>query len=164
MGQGGSGAERRPRRRNPAGGRSFPPPRHRSRAGAKEACIAMSVLLVEDRGAVRFLTMNRPEKRNALNSALTQGLLDALHAADADEGVGAVVLTGAGQAFCAGADLAEFKDLKDPRADEGRRVIRELAAKADVFLENFPVGTLGRYGLDFAALGALNPRLIYVSC
>ena len=50
------------------------------------------------------------------------------------------------------------------RSDEGRRVIRELAAKADVFLENFPVGTLGRYGLDFAALGALNPRLIYVSC
>ena len=80
----------------------------------------MSVLLVEDRGAVRFLTMNRPEKRNALNSALTQGLLDALHAADADEGVGAVVLTGAGQAFCAGADLAEFKDLKDPRAAEER--------------------------------------------
>jgi len=50
------------------------------------------------------------------------------------------------------------------RADDGRKLIRELAQKADVLLENFPVGTLGKYGLDFAALGALNPRLVYVSC
>ena len=42
-------------------------------------------LLIENRGAVRILTMNRPEKRNALNSELTQGLLDALRAADADD-------------------------------------------------------------------------------
>ncbi|MDH4095275.1 MAG: enoyl-CoA hydratase/isomerase family protein [Betaproteobacteria bacterium] len=62
-------------------------------------------------GAVRVLTLNRPEKRNALNTALTQALLDALRAADADESVACVVLTGAGQGFCAGADLAEFKDL-----------------------------------------------------
>jgi enoyl-CoA hydratase/carnithine racemase len=68
-------------------------------------------LISEDRGAVRVLTMNRPEKRNALNTALTQELLDALRAADADDSVGCVVLTGAGQGFCAGADLAEFKDL-----------------------------------------------------
>ena len=50
------------------------------------------------------------------------------------------------------------------RSDEGRKVIRELAEKADVVVENFPVGTLSRYGLDFASLSALNPRLIYVSC
>ena len=77
-------------------------------------------LLVEDRRAVRILTMNRPDKRNALNSALTQGLLDALRAADADEAVHAVVLTGAGPGFCAGADLSEFKDLQDAVAAEGR--------------------------------------------
>jgi enoyl-CoA hydratase/carnithine racemase len=57
------------------------------------------------------MTLNRPEKRNALNTALTQALLDALRAADTDEAVGCVVLTGAGQGFCAGADLSEFKDL-----------------------------------------------------
>jgi enoyl-CoA hydratase/carnithine racemase len=68
-------------------------------------------LICEDRGGVRVVTLNRPEKRNALNTALTQQLLDALRAADADEAVGCVVLTGAGQGFCAGADLAEFKDL-----------------------------------------------------
>jgi enoyl-CoA hydratase/carnithine racemase len=68
-------------------------------------------LLVENRGAVRVLTLNRPAKRNALNGALTQALLDALRAADADESVACVVLTGAGQGFCAGADLSEFGDL-----------------------------------------------------
>ena len=73
-------------------------------------------LLAEDRGGVRILTMNRPEKRNALNSALTGGLLEALRAADADDAVGAIVLTGAGPAFCAGADLAEFREMQDPEA------------------------------------------------
>ena len=69
------------------------------------------VLLTEDRGAVRILTMNRPEKRNALNTALTHALLDGLRAADGADSVAVVVLTGAGQGFCAGADLSEFKDL-----------------------------------------------------
>src|ERR671935_743903 len=50
------------------------------------------------------------------------------------------------------------------RKNEGRKLIRELAQKADVLVENFPVGTLGKSGLDFAMLAALNPRLIYVSC
>jgi enoyl-CoA hydratase/carnithine racemase len=77
-------------------------------------------LLVEDRGAVRILTLNRPEKRNALNTELTRSLLESLRKADADEGVGCIVLTGAGQGFCAGADLGEFKGLKDPQAAEAR--------------------------------------------
>ncbi|HEU4645157.1 MAG TPA: enoyl-CoA hydratase/isomerase family protein [Burkholderiales bacterium] len=71
----------------------------------------MGTVPIYDVGAVRVLTLNRPEKRNALNTELTQALLDALRAADADEAIGCVVLTGAGQGFCAGADLAEFKDL-----------------------------------------------------
>jgi enoyl-CoA hydratase/carnithine racemase len=77
-------------------------------------------LIVENRGAVRILTLNRPEKRNALNTALTRSLLEALRAADADDSVGCVVLTGAGQGFCAGADLGEFKELADPQAAEAR--------------------------------------------
>ncbi|HKQ27645.1 MAG TPA: CaiB/BaiF CoA-transferase family protein [Burkholderiales bacterium] len=52
----------------------------------------------------------------------------------------------------------------DLRSAEGKQTIRALAQKADVVVENFPVGTLGRYALDYAALSALNPRLIYVSC
>ena len=50
------------------------------------------------------------------------------------------------------------------RSDEGRKLIRGLAEKADVVLENFPVGTLARYGLDFSNLSSLNPRLVFVSC
>ena len=50
------------------------------------------------------------------------------------------------------------------RSDEGKKLIRALAQKADVLLENFPVGTLGRYGLDYSSLSALSPALIYVSC
>ena len=50
------------------------------------------------------------------------------------------------------------------RQPEGQNIIRELAQKVDVVVENFPAGTLGRYGLDFAMLSALNPRLVYVSC
>jgi enoyl-CoA hydratase/carnithine racemase len=65
-------------------------------------------LLIEDRRAVRVLTMNRPDKRNALNNELTQSLLSALQAADSDPSVKALVLTGAGKAFCAGADINEF--------------------------------------------------------
>lgn len=68
-------------------------------------------LLIEDRGAVRLLTMNRPDKLNALNTELTTALVDALAAADKDEAVRVVVLTGAGRGFCAGADLKEFSTL-----------------------------------------------------
>ncbi|HEY5636200.1 MAG TPA: CaiB/BaiF CoA-transferase family protein [Burkholderiales bacterium] len=50
------------------------------------------------------------------------------------------------------------------RSDEGRRIVRELGAQADVFVENFPTGTLARQGLDYNVLSALNPRLVYVSC
>ncbi len=53
--------------------------------------------------------------------------------------------------------IADFKN-----ADDLRRV-RELAAGADVVLENFKTGTLARFGLDFASLEALNPRLVYCS-
>ena len=50
------------------------------------------------------------------------------------------------------------------RSPEGQNIIRELAQKVDVVVENFPAGTLGRYGLDFTMLSALNPKLVYVSC
>ena len=50
------------------------------------------------------------------------------------------------------------------RSGEGQQVVRDLAQQADVFVENFPAGTFARYGLDFATLSNLNPRLCYVSC
>ena len=50
------------------------------------------------------------------------------------------------------------------RSPGGQDIIRELAQKVDVVVENFPAGTLARYGLDFTMLSALNPKLVYVSC
>lgn len=67
-------------------------------------------LLVHHAGAVTTLTLNRPEALNALDEALTTALIDALDHAEADDGVGAVVLTGAGRGFCAGADLSQIAD------------------------------------------------------
>ena len=86
-------------------------------------------LLVEDRGAVRILTMNRPEKRNALNTELTRGLLEGLQESEKDSSVHCVILTGAGKGFCAGADLAEFKDLvpeKQHLVDERAELTMQL--------------------------------------
>ena len=77
-------------------------------------------LLIEDKGTVRIITLNRPEKRNALDTALTRELLEALRRANDEESLHCVVLTGAGPGFCAGADLSEFKGLKDPKAAEAR--------------------------------------------
>ncbi len=79
-------------------------------------------VLVKDEGAVRILTMNRPEKLNALNNELTETLLGRLRAADADPAVAVVVLTGAGRGFCAGADVNEFKHLTadNPAAIQAR--------------------------------------------
>lgn len=64
-------------------------------------------VIVSDVGGVRVLRLNRPEARNALDGALISALYQALVAADASPSVGAVVLTGADPAFCAGVDLKE---------------------------------------------------------
>ncbi|HEX9505483.1 MAG TPA: enoyl-CoA hydratase [Acidimicrobiia bacterium] len=66
------------------------------------------VILSDSADGVAIITLNRPEARNALNSALLAALPQALIAADQDERVGAIVLTGADPAFCAGLDLKEL--------------------------------------------------------
>ena len=67
----------------------------------------MSLVLCEQREKVRLLTLNRPERKNALSSALVEALLDELAKASASEETCAVVLTGSGGTFCAGGDLAD---------------------------------------------------------
>jgi enoyl-CoA hydratase len=65
------------------------------------------VLLTETAEGVRTITLNRPAARNALSSELLDRLVEALHAAEDDAAVRAVILTGADPAFCAGLDLRE---------------------------------------------------------
>src|SRR5881396_489697 len=65
---------------------------------------------VEQRGRVGLITLNRPKQLNALNPQLMQELGAALQAYDADEGIGAIVITGNDKAFAAGADIGVMKD------------------------------------------------------
>ncbi len=71
-----------------------------------------------------ILTMNRPERLNAVTQELYRGLIDALAEADRDQGVRAVVLTGAGRAFCVGADLKNHGDQ-----DTGTGALDEAARR-----------------------------------
>lgn len=66
------------------------------------------VILLEDRGAVRIVTLHRPEKKNAFDTSLIEALWDALEGASADPAIGAVVVTGAGDYFTAGVDVNVF--------------------------------------------------------
>src|SRR5258707_9633457 len=68
------------------------------------------VLLLDTRDRVRKLTLNRPQARNALSSALRTQFFGALRDAEADDSVDVVILTGADPVFCAGLDLKELGD------------------------------------------------------
>jgi enoyl-CoA hydratase len=67
-------------------------------------------IIVETRGRVGFITLNRPKQLNALNDALMNELGHALTEFDGDESIGAIVLTGSERAFAAGADVGAMKD------------------------------------------------------
>lgn len=69
------------------------------------------VLLTSDRDGVRTLTLNRPERRNAIDAQLWEELADALRAAAQDTDLRALVITGAGGAFCSGADIGTAEDI-----------------------------------------------------
>ncbi len=75
----------------------------------------LTTVEIERDGVLATLRLNRPERRNAVNRALIEDVMAALDALEADPAVRAIVLTGAGRAFCAGADLAERATL-DERA------------------------------------------------
>ncbi|CAN7488104.1 enoyl-CoA hydratase-related protein [Rhizobium sp. LjRoot254] len=69
-------------------------------------------LLVEHRGSVLWLTLNRPERHNAINGAMTAALVEALGEASTDKSVRAIILTGAGErTFCSGADLKDQSSM-----------------------------------------------------
>jgi len=80
-------------------------------------------VLYETRGAVALVTLNRPQSLNSFTRAMHQELWAALDRIEADKSVRALVITGAGRGFCAGADLAEFDFAPGPdlvkRADPG---------------------------------------------
>jgi enoyl-CoA hydratase len=68
-------------------------------------------IVAETRGRVGLVTLNRPKALNALNDDLVDELSDALDKFEADEGIGAIVITGSDKAFAAGADIVAMKDF-----------------------------------------------------
>ena len=89
-----------------------------------------SSVLVSDTGAVRTVMLNRPAKRNAIDLELRVALADAIEAGEADPAVRAIVITGAGPAFCSGGDIATMHRMPAERAMErielAQRVIRAI--------------------------------------
>ncbi len=67
-------------------------------------------ILYERRGRVGLITLNRPEKLNAWNPRMEGEFIDAVNRAATDREVGALVVTGAGRAFCAGGDISRWSD------------------------------------------------------
>lgn len=76
-------------------------------------------LLVENKGQIALITINRPKQLNALNKETISELHEALKAADADNGIGVIILTGSGEkSFVAGADIKEFADFSIAQGGE----------------------------------------------
>jgi enoyl-CoA hydratase len=94
--------------------------------------VSYETILLERDGAVTVVTINRPDKRNALNAAVRREIVEVLDRLRDDDEVRVVVFTGAGdKAFVAGADIGEFADrtpLEQRTAMTGRRVFDEIAA------------------------------------
>ena len=92
--------------------------------------VTLTSVLVHDNGGVRTITLNRPDKRNAIDLDLRVALADAIETADADPDVRVVVLTGAGPAFCSGGDISTMKRMPAgpaiERAQLAQRVIRAI--------------------------------------
>jgi len=88
-----------------------------------------------------ILTLNRPEKRNALNPELVESIKEKLDEIEKDHDVKVLIITGEGKAFCAGADLEYLHKLQDYSTTENERDSEELA---DLFLKiyNFPKPTI----------------------
>lgn len=135
----------------------------------------MSELLSQQNGRVLTLTLNRPQARNALNNALLTQIAEALEAAQQDESIGAVAITGNERFFAAGADLKEMASrdmpatLNDPRPQLWARIERfpkplitavngyalgagcELALLSDIVV----AGDNARFGLPEITLGIM---------
>jgi 2-(1,2-epoxy-1,2-dihydrophenyl)acetyl-CoA isomerase len=93
--------------------------------GAGRIAMTAATILVEDSGGVRTITLNRPDKLNAFNAEMN-GALRAALAGAADDGVRAVLLTGAGKGFCAGQDLSDRVQGEGGQAPDLGRTIEAL--------------------------------------
>lgn len=73
----------------------------------------MSEIIYEVENSIATITLNRPEKRNALNETLVNNIKEALRQADSDENLRAIIIKGAGKDFCSGADLSAIQKIAE---------------------------------------------------
>lgn len=86
--------------------------------------MAFEYIIAEQRGRVGLITLNRPKQLNALCDALVDEMGQALDAFEADESIGAIVITGSEKAFAAGADITAMKDFSYMDAYKGDYITR----------------------------------------
>jgi len=109
-----------------------------------------ATLMLERTGAVATLTLNRPGARNALDMTMRQEVLAALDEVEADAGSRVLVLTGAGEHFCAGGDVKSMRERRQTAAEGRHRV--QLLNKMVLRLVDFPRPTIAM--VDGYAVGA----------
>jgi enoyl-CoA hydratase/carnithine racemase len=102
----------------------------------------MGLVEIEDRGAVRHIVMNRPEKRNALNGELIQSLGAAFEDAASDDDVRVVVVRGEGPMFSSGMDLGALRDVS--QSPESVREFRQPILRWWNLLEEMPKPTIAQ--------------------
>lgn len=110
--------------------------------------------------SIATITLNRPERMNAFTTQMRQEICDALDLTDADDDVRAVIFTGAGKAFCAGADLSSGGKTFDfkARADEAREAMRV----GDVYRDGGGVVSLRLFESQKPIIGAINGAAVGV--
>lgn len=102
--------------------------------------MAFQCLIYEQKGEICYLTLNRPEKLNALNSNMLEELREALEVIEVDPGIRVVILTGAGRAFSAGFDLERGPDDPDPHEMQPAAWREHLKTYIDTFLMVWNLG------------------------
>src|SRR6202161_424952 len=114
-------------------------------------------ILVDVEDGVGVLTLNRPDKLNAMNRKLSSELRDAVKAMDADDGVGCIVITGAGRAFSAGGDIHEQREDDRNLTDEQQEA-RRTRGSCEISASAKP--TIGMMnGLAYGGAGVLASSL-----
>lgn len=104
--------------------------------------MSKSAVYLDQDGPIATIHLNRPDKRNALSMAMWQQLLDAVAHADADPSVKVVIVTGEGQAFAAGADIDEFKQVfTDAKAGEA---VADITYRAQMRLQRNAKPTIAK--------------------
>ena len=116
-----------------------------------------SVLLVERDAPVAIVTLNRPDQMNALNAELRIALGESLAALEADPEIRAVVITGAGRAFCAGMDLKEIGGGSDGQTGYELSVAGQDAMRAG--FENFSGPVIAAVNLSSMSSSSVPPPL-----